>query len=92
MGSLKRTPTLPATPAVAETVPGYKSEIWWGVQGPAGMPQAIVGKLNAEIGAILREPDTVQPVSVTADVFAKMVTDDVAKWTKVAKAAGIKAH
>ena len=100
MGSLKRTPTLPATPAIAETVPGYESVIWWGVQGPAGMPQAIVGKLNAEIGAILREPDTVQrleadaaqPVSVTADVFAKMVTDDVAKWTKVAKAAGIKAH
>ena len=54
MGSLKRTPTLPATPAIAETVPGYESVIWWGVQGPAGMPQAIVGKLNAEIGAILR--------------------------------------
>jgi tripartite-type tricarboxylate transporter receptor subunit TctC len=100
VGSLKRTPALPDTPAIAETVPGYESIIWWGIQGPAGMPPAIVAKLNAEIGAILREPETIkrleadaaQPVVVSAETFARLIADDVAKWIKVAKASGIKAQ
>ena len=100
VGSLERTPALPDAPPIAETVPGYESVIWWGIQGPAGVPPAIVARLNSEIGAILREPETVkrleadaaQPVIVTAEAFAKLVAGDVAKWTKVARAAGIKAQ
>lgn len=98
--SLRRTPALPDTPAIAETVPGYESVLWWGVQGPAGVPPAIVARLNSEIGAILREPETArrmtadaaQPVIVTSEVFGRLLAGDVAKWTKVAKAAGIKAQ
>ena len=100
VGSLKRTPALPETPAVAETVPGYESVLWWGMQAPAGVPPAIVARLNAEIGAILREPETskrlsadaAQPVIVSPEVFGKLVADDVVKWAKVAKTAGIKAQ
>ena len=100
VGSLQRARALPATPAIAESVPGYEAVIWWGIQGPAGMPHAIVSKLNAEIGVILREPDAIrrleadaaQVVIVTAEVFAKVVADELAKWARVAKAAGIKAQ
>src|SRR6185436_4218092 len=53
VGSLQRTPALPETPAVAETVPGYESVLWWGMQAPAGVPPAIITRLNVEIGAIL---------------------------------------
>jgi tripartite-type tricarboxylate transporter receptor subunit TctC len=100
VGSLQRTPVLPHTPAIAETVPGYEAIIWWGIQGPAGMPSAIVARLNREIGAILQEPDAIkrleadaaQPVITTTETFARMIASDVAKWTRVAKAAGIKAQ
>jgi tripartite-type tricarboxylate transporter receptor subunit TctC len=100
VGSLQRTPVLPNTPAIAETVPGYEAIIWWGIQGPAGMPSAIVAKLNREIGAILQAPEAVQrleadaaqPVVTSSETFARMIASDVAKWIKVAKAAGIKAQ
>ena len=100
VGSLQRTPALPDAPPIADTVPGYESVLWWGIQGPAGMPAAIVARLNSEIGAILRDPeankrlsaDAAQPVIVSPEVFGRLVAEDVAKWARVAKAAGIKAQ
>ncbi len=98
VGSLKRSPVLPDVPATAETVPGYESIVWWGIQAPAGTPPAIIAKLNSEIGAILRDPQMVKRLEADAaevvisspDVFGKFVADEVAKWIKVAAAAGIK--
>ena len=98
VGSLKRVPVLPDVAAIAETVPGYESVIWWGLLGPAGVPPSIVARLNAEIGAILREPEAVKrleseaavAVIASPDAFGKLIVDEVAKWTRVGKAAGIK--
>lgn len=100
VGSLKRTPVLPDVPAIAETVPGYESVVWWGIQGPTGIPPAIVTKLNTEIGAILRDPQAVKRLEAEAaevvisspEAFGKLMADEVAKWIKVSNAAGIKAH
>lgn len=100
VGSLKRTPVLPEVPAVAETVPGYESVVWWGIQGPAGIPPTIISKLNAEIGAILRDPQAVKRLEAEAaevvisspEAFGKLMADEVAKWIKVSSAAGIKAR
>ena len=66
----------------------------------AGLPPAIVVRLNSEIGAILREPDAVQrlaadaaqPVIISAEAFARVIADDVAKWVRVAKHAGVEAQ
>ena len=94
----KRTAALPEAPTVAEAgVTGYEAGIWWGLMGPAGVPPGIVGKLNAEVGAIVREPDSVKwftaqasdPASSAPDEFSKLIVADVAKWRKVAKSAGI---
>jgi tripartite-type tricarboxylate transporter receptor subunit TctC len=98
VSSAKRTAVLPEAPTIAESgVPGYEATIWWGMLAPAGTPRAIVNKLNAEVGAIMREPETVKwftaqaadPWPSTPDDFAKLLTADIARWRKVAKEAGI---
>jgi len=96
--SLKRTPVLPDVPTISESgVPGYESDVWWGLVGPARMPVAIVTKLNSEMGAILRDPDTVkqlavqgaEPVIISPSEFGTKIASELAKWSKVAKQSGI---
>ena len=99
VGGLKETAALPGVPAIADTVPGYESAVWWGVQGPAGMPQAITTKLNTEIGAAMRDPqmvkrleaDAAEVVVTSPEAFGTMVASELVKWSKVARAAGITA-
>ena len=100
VSSAKRTSILPEVPTIAEAgVPGYESSMWWGVSGPARMPLGVVTRLNSEIGAILRDPDTVkwlttqaaEPMIASPEAFRRRIADDIAKWGKVAKAAGMKA-
>jgi len=92
--SAKRSGFAPELPTVAETVPGYAVELWWGVLAPAGMPQPMVDRLNAEIRAIVATPDMqkrfaqegAEPsTSMTAAEFAAYVRSDIEKWRKVAK-------
>lgn len=53
-----RNPLMPDLPTVAETLPGYEASIWLGVMAPAGTPEPILGRLNAEINAYLRRAET----------------------------------
>ncbi len=101
VGSAKRSPLLPQVATIAEGgVPGYDGSIWWGVLGPAGIPSAIVTRLNAEIGAILRDPEmakrlaaeAAEPVVETPEAFGKMIVNDIGKWGRIAKQAGIRAE
>jgi len=99
VGSAKRSPLLPHVATISEGgVPGYDGSIWWGVLGPAGIPAPIVNKLNAEIGAILREPEmakrlvaeAAEPVITTPEAFGALIVDDIGKWARIAKQAGIR--
>jgi len=101
VGGARRTPALPQVPTIAEAgLPGYDGSIWWGILGPAGMPAAIVARLNSEIGAILRDPETAkrlsaeaaEPMIASPETFGKLIAADIAKWGKVAKQAGITAQ
>jgi tripartite-type tricarboxylate transporter receptor subunit TctC len=100
VGSAKRSPVLPQVPTIAEGVPGYDGSIWWGVLAPAGVPGPIVNTLNAEINAILREPEmakrlsaeAAEPVIGTPEAFGELVVNDIAKWGRIAKQAGIRAE
>src|SRR5215475_9564968 len=91
--SAQRTPFAPALPAVAETVPGYDVDLWWGVFAPAGLPPAMVAQLNAEIRAIITDDDMRQrfaqegalPTPVASAEFAAIVRGDIDKWRKVAR-------
>ena len=53
----KRDPLLPELPAVADTVPGFESTLWWGIAAPAKTPVAIVTRLHAEIVKAMQTPE-----------------------------------
>jgi tripartite-type tricarboxylate transporter receptor subunit TctC len=96
----KRWPTLPDIPTIAESgVPGYDHTPWNGFLAPAKTPRAVIGRLNAEVVRILHAPETrsvftnegAEPVGNKPEEFAGIIRSEMAKWTKVVKAAGIKA-
>jgi tripartite-type tricarboxylate transporter receptor subunit TctC len=78
-------------------VAGYAVTSWLGLAGPAGLPQPMLEKLNAEVAASLAEPETVEritkigadPRPTTSDAYRARVASDIAKWTKVVADAGI---
>jgi tripartite-type tricarboxylate transporter receptor subunit TctC len=97
--TVQRASALPDVPTIREAgVPGYEVAGWYGVIGPAGMPQSVVARLNREINAILSVPETreqlsrqgADPRTGTAEEFAATMANDVRKWQKVVAAAGIK--
>jgi len=98
--SAKRSAAAPDIPTFAETVPGYEHEPWNGMFGPARLPKPVLAKLNAEVARILRTPEMkkiyehegAEAVGSTPDEFAATLRAEIAKWTKVVKAAGIKAE
>jgi tripartite-type tricarboxylate transporter receptor subunit TctC len=99
VSSPKRSPLLPEVPAIAESgVPGYEMAIWWGVLAPAGVPAAIVAKLNAEIGRILAQPESAQrlaadgalPAPSGSAEFGRLLAAETEKWRRVAREAGIR--
>ena len=94
----KRAATLPDLPTIAEGgVAGYGTNSWSGMFAPAGTPRAIVEKLNAEIVKILHQPDTrerlaadgAEPAGTTIREFELFIRNEIAKWSKVLRAAKI---
>lgn len=95
----QRATALPDVPTIQEAgVPGYEVAGWYGVIGPAGMPQVLVARINREINAILNVPQTREQLSMqgadprtgTPEEFAAAMASDLKKWAKVVAAAGIK--
>ena len=98
MSSPKRSSFMPEIPAIAETVPGYDNDLWWGVFTASKTPRPIIDKLNAEIHKVMATDDMKKRFSefgaeqapTTPDAFTLMVKNEIAKWGKVIKAANIK--
>ena len=95
----KRSSALPDVPTVSEAgVPGYEHTGWFGIMAPAGTPQPIVDKLNAEIRAMVARPDVkaywekqgTETMSMTPAQSEAFLRAEIEKWTKVVKAANIK--
>ena len=95
-----RTPFLPNVPAVSETVPGYDTEVWWGLLGPAGMPPELVAKLSHDFVAALNTEPMKQrlsklgasPIGSSPQQFDAKIRADYDKWGPIIKAAGLKAE
>jgi tripartite-type tricarboxylate transporter receptor subunit TctC len=96
--SLKPTPLVPGVPSVAQSgVPGFEMTSWWGILGPAGMPQPIVGQLNKELGRILKTGDVkktfetlgVDAATSTPEEFTKLIRSEVTKYGKLLTEIGI---
>jgi tripartite-type tricarboxylate transporter receptor subunit TctC len=100
VSSVQRDPLVPDVPTVAEAgVPGYHSELWFGLLTTRQTPRAIVGRLNREITRILNEPDLrqrwtplgLEPRPTTPEQFDKLISDEIAAFTAIARAANIRA-
>jgi tripartite-type tricarboxylate transporter receptor subunit TctC len=96
--SLKRVPELPAVPTVAETLPGFEVQGWFGLFAPAGTPKPIITKLNHEVVRILKLPETRErltghgliPAPSTPEELGKFLRSEISKWAKLIKEVGIK--
>jgi len=94
----KRFPLLPDLPAIAETYPGFEALAWNGLVVPAGTPPAIIQKINAEVGAILKDPEIVKKmngfgfdlVGGTPADFGALIKGEAERWTPVVRKLGIK--
>ena len=95
----KRSSALPDLPTVAEAgVPGYEASTWNGIVGPAGMPKAIVNRLNAEINKVLDSPTLkarfsaigADPVIGSPEQFRDLIRKENVKWANVIKRSGAK--
>ena len=98
IGELKRMPSLPDIPAIAESVPGYEMSAWTSVVAPAGTPASVVSRLSTETISVLRLPEVLsyleKQVLVAApqgpEEFQQFLKQELVKWSKVIKSAGIK--
>jgi len=94
----KRMASLPQVPAIAETLPGFEAVAWYGVVAPPKSPKAIVDKINADINEALKSPEIAQrlpdfsaeAVGGTPQETAAYMRQEVERWHKVIKAAGVK--
>ncbi len=95
----KRSIILPDLPTIAEAgLPGYESEGWSGIFAPAKTPVAIVQRLYSEFAAALRDNDIrakliaagTEPALASSDEMGKKVRDEIARWSKVVKASGMR--
>ena len=98
VSSAKRARTLPDVPTIAESgLHGYEYITWYGLLSPAGVPPAVVAKLNKEVVAALNSPEVQQrylslgmePNPSTSAQYAVHLKAETEKWTKVVRAAKI---
>jgi len=91
--SPNRSPQFPNVPTVAETIPGFAAEAWWGMLAPAKTPPAIVARMHDAVAAALKVPDvqdylTKQGMTIRAsspEEFSKFVSGEINRWSKVVK-------
>ena len=94
----ERSAIAPEVPPIAETVPGFDIKPWWGVSGPAGMPQEVVDRIYSATSTILRDNDTKQRYAtmgmeaplMTVKEFNDFTVSELAKWTKIVRDSGAK--
>jgi tripartite-type tricarboxylate transporter receptor subunit TctC len=97
VSTLKRSSILPEVPTVAETLPGFEVNSWYGMMAPAGTPKDIVMLLYRECVKALKAPDVVErlkqngldPVGSTPEEYAAKIHDDLERWAKIVKAAKV---
>jgi len=97
--SKERAAALPDVPTIAESgLPGFEASSWFGLLAPAGTPQPVIAKLNAEIAKWLATPEAKEKLLAqganaaggTPEDFARHIAAETAKWQRVVKDSGAK--
>ncbi|MFO6420168.1 tripartite tricarboxylate transporter substrate binding protein [Hylemonella sp. W303a] len=94
--SARRSAMLPEVPAVAEVLPGFAIDTWWGLVAPAGTPKDVIARLNRAFVEALNAPETRQrfaalmaePVPTTPEAFGALMQGELAKYQQVVKLSG----
>jgi tripartite-type tricarboxylate transporter receptor subunit TctC len=94
----ERSPALPNTPPVGDTVKGYEASAWFGIGMPKGTPRDVIEKVNAEVNRALADPKMREriaelggkPIAGTPEDFGKVIAAETAKWEKVVISSGAK--
>jgi tripartite-type tricarboxylate transporter receptor subunit TctC len=95
----KRAPGAPELPAMSETVPGFSSSTWYGLVGPARLPQPVVDRMSQVVRRVLERPevqerlraDVVEPTpGASAQDFTRFIQSEIALWTKVIRTGKIR--
>jgi tripartite-type tricarboxylate transporter receptor subunit TctC len=95
-----RSSALPDLPAVAELMPGFSVDTWWGLVAPAGTPAAVIAQLNQAFTTALRDADTrsrfatlmAEPVPTSPEAFGAFLQAELAKYESVVKESGASAE
>jgi len=91
---LNRNPLIPNVPTFKELgLSGFEGQQWYGIVGPAKIPESIVSKLNSELNKVITTPDFIEKfrsealtsMPMTPNQFGNYITEDIARWAKVAK-------
>jgi tripartite-type tricarboxylate transporter receptor subunit TctC len=96
--TLKRSPSLPDVPPIADTLKGFSIDTWWGLVAPAHTPRDVIARLNRAFVAALQSPEAqsrfaglmAEPVPNSPDEFGNFMKAELAKYEKVVKASGAK--
>jgi tripartite-type tricarboxylate transporter receptor subunit TctC len=100
VATAKRVPGIDVPTVIEQGYPGFEVTAWYAIFGPAGLAEAVLGRLNAEIVKALQTPDLherfaklgVTPVGSTPAELGAHVRAEIARWTQVVRTAGIKAE
>jgi tripartite-type tricarboxylate transporter receptor subunit TctC len=98
--SLKRSPNAPEVPAIAETLPNFEVELVYALVAPAGTPNAIIKRLNTQMGTILNNPETKTQLASrgfdvqtsTPEQLGAYIKAEVTKWAPIVKKSGATAE
>jgi len=96
--SLKRASATPDIPTIAETLPGYQADIWYGLLAPAGTPREVIDRLNGAVNKALATAELrarlarlgATTVGGPPEAFGRHVRSEIPKWAKVVKATGVR--
>ncbi|MEH2608132.1 Bug family tripartite tricarboxylate transporter substrate binding protein [Bradyrhizobium sp. AZCC 1693] len=96
--TMARSPILPDVPALGETLPGYEASAWYGIGGPKRTPEEVIEKLNKEVNLSIADPKLQARLATLGGTalggspadFAKLISDEVKKWSRVVVAANMK--
>ncbi|MCC7227650.1 MAG: tripartite tricarboxylate transporter substrate binding protein [Burkholderiaceae bacterium] len=91
--TLSRSSILPDVPAVAELLPGFEVNPWWGLLAPINTPAPIVDRIQSELARILKDPaitdrlrqNGLEPEATTPKEFSARIASDIEKWREVAR-------
>jgi tripartite-type tricarboxylate transporter receptor subunit TctC len=90
-------PAVPELPTISETLPGFSALSWYGILAPAGTPAAVIARLNTELDRIVHEPRIEkrfadiggEAIGGPPSTLASLIHDEITRWRRVAKEAGI---